>query len=693
MPKALVIVESPAKAKTIEKFLGKNHYVVKASVGHIRDLPKSRLGVDIDNNFEPEYINIRGKGPVIKDLKKEAKKASKIYLATDPDREGEAISWHLSYILDIDPESQCRIEFNEITKDTIKKAIKKPRQINIDLVDAQQARRVLDRLLGYQISPILWQKIRRGLSAGRVQSVTTKLVCDRETEIENFVPVEYWSLDLISEVDGCPVEFSFYGIDGKKLDLNSEDQVNEIIDKIKGSSLLVKKIDTRTRKRAAVKPFTTSVLQQEAVNRLGFTTRKTMKIAQELYEGVNVKGEGSLGLISYIRTDSQRLSEEAKSSAKDFILNSYGQKYHSETKDKKSKSKTNSQDAHEAIRPTSVYRHPEEIKASLSNDQYKLYNLIWKRFVASQMADALYESMSIEAEIGQYTFKASGSKQVFDGFTRVYDYYDREDKILPEIKLNDKLGLKEIDPEQHFTQPPARYTEASLVKTLEELGIGRPSTYAPTIGTILTREYVEKEGPAIKPTELGKIVTEILEENFEMLTDVDYTAQMESRLDKIEDGLENWKDVVSESYAPLASSIKEAIENIEKINMDIETNEVCEVCGSNMVIKHGRFGKFMACKNYPECKNTKPIVDKVGVKCPKCGDGDIIIRKSKRGRVFYGCSNYPDCDFVEWNKPTGQVCPDCGSHMVEKVTKKESRSICSNKDCISNQKPKKGKEK
>ncbi len=688
MPKALVIVESPAKAKTIEKFLGKNHYVVKASVGHIRDLPKSRLGVDIDNNFEPEYINIRG--PVIKDLKKEAKKASKIYLATDPDREGEAISWHLSYILDIDPESQCRIEFNEITKDTIKKAIKKPRQINIDLVDAQQARRVLDRLLGYQISPILWQKIRRGLSAGRVQSVTTKLVCDRETEIENFVPVEYWSLDLISEVDGCPVEFSFYG---KKLDLNNEDQVNEIIDKIKGSSLLVKKIDTRTRKRAAVKPFTTSVLQQEAVNRLGFTTRKTMKIAQELYEGVNVKGEGSLGLISYIRTDSQRLSEEAKSSAKDFILNSYGQKYHSETKDKKSKSKTNSQDAHEAIRPTSVYRHPEEIKASLSNDQYRLYNLIWKRFVASQMADALYESMSIEAEIGQYTFKASGSKQVFDGFTRVYDYYDREDKILPEIKLNDKLGLKEIDPEQHFTQPPARYTEASLVKTLEELGIGRPSTYAPTIGTILTREYVEKVGPAIKPTELGKIVTEILEENFEMLTDVDYTAQMESRLDKIEDGLENWKDVVSESYAPLASSIKEAIENIEKINMDIETDEVCEVCGSNMVIKHGRFGKFMACKNYPECKNTKPIVDKVGVKCPKCGDGDIIIRKSKRGRVFYGCSNYPDCDFVEWNKPTGQVCPDCGSHMVEKVTKKESRSICSNKDCISNQKPKKGKDK
>ena len=688
MPKALVIVESPAKAKTIEKFLGKNHYVVKASVGHIRDLPKSRLGVDIDNNFEPEYINIRGKGPVIKDLKKEAKKATKVYLATDPDREGEAISWHLSYILGIDLKSQCRIEFNEITKDTIKKAIKKPRQINIDLVDAQQARRVLDRLLGYQISPILWQKIRRGLSAGRVQSVTTKLVCAREKEIEAFVPVEYWSLDLISEVDGCPVEFSFYGLDGQKLDLENEDQVNDIIEKIKGSSILIKKIDTRTRKRTTVKPFTTSMLQQEAVNRLGFTTRKTMNIAQELYEGVDIKGEGTVGLISYIRTDSQRLSEEAKLSAKDFILDSYGQKYHSESKEKKAKGKSNSQDAHEAIRPTSVYRHPDDIKESLSKDQYKLYNLIWRRFVASQMSDALYENLSIEAQIDQYIFKASGSKQIFDGFTKVYNFYEREDKILPEIQVGDRFDVKEIDPQQHFTQPPARYTEASLVKTLEELGIGRPSTYAPTIGTILNRGYVEKEGASIKPTELGNIVTDILEENFEMLTDVDYTAQMESRLDQIEEGSEDWKHVVSESYAPLASSIKEAIENIEKINMDIETDEICELCGSNMVIKHGRFGKFMACKNYPECKNTKPIVEKIGVKCPKCGDGDIIVRKSKRGRVFYGCSNYPDCDFVEWKKPNGEVCPECGSYMVEKVTKKESKSVCSNKDCITNQKAK-----
>ena len=512
--------------------------------------------------------------------------------------------------------------------------------------------------------------------------MTTKLVCAREKEIEAFVPVEYWSLDLISEVDGCPVEFSFYGLDGQKLDLENEDQVNDIIEKIKGSSILIKKIDTRTRKRTTVKPFTTSMLQQEAVNRLGFTTRKTMKIAQELYEGVDIKGEGTVGLISYIRTDSQRLSEEAKLSAKDFILDSYGQKYHSESKEKKAKGKSNSQDAHEAIRPTSVYRHPDDIKESLSKDQYKLYNLIWRRFVASQMSDALYENLSIEAQIDQYIFKASGSKQIFDGFTKVYNFYEREDKILPEIQVGDRFDVKEIDPQQHFTQPPARYTEASLVKTLEELGIGRPSTYAPTIGTILNRGYVEKEGASIKPTELGNIVTDILEENFEMLTDVDYTAQMESRLDQIEEGSEDWKHVVSESYAPLASSIKEAIENIEKINMDIETDEICELCGSNMVIKHGRFGKFMACKNYPECKNTKPIVEKIGVKCPKCGDGDIIVRKSKRGRVFYGCSNYPDCDFVEWKKPNGEVCPECGSYMVEKVTKKESKSVCSNKDCI-----------
>lgn len=686
MAKALVIVESPAKAKTIEKFLGKSHYVVKASVGHIRDLPKSRLGVDIEDNFEPEYINIRGKGDVIKELKKEAKKSSKIYLATDPDREGEAISWHLSHILGIDVESECRIDFNEITKDTIKKSIKKPRKINKDLVDAQQARRVIDRLLGYQISPILWQKVRRGLSAGRVQSVTTKIVCDREREIEEFIPVEYWTIDLSCDVRGENVEFSFFGIDGKKLELNNEEQVQEILDAIKEKKLDVKSIETKKRRRAAVKPFTTSVLQQDAVNKLGFTTKKAMKIAQELYEGVDISKEGTVGLISYIRTDSQRISDEAKKSAKEYILDSYGDSYYNNEGKKDSKVSGKSQDAHEAIRPTSTIRTPDSIKSSLTNDQYKLYNLIWRRFVASQMSDAVYESLSIEAQINGYIFRAVGTKQIFDGYTKVYNFTEREDKILPSIEEGDLLGVNKINPLQHFTKPPARFTEASLVKTLEELGIGRPSTYAPTIGTILTRGYVEKEGPSIKPTELGIIVTGILHDNFEMLTDVDYTANLEKKLDDIADGEVEWKSVISDSYKPLESSIKEAIENIAKINMDIETDEICELCGSNMVIKHGRFGKFMACKTYPECKNTKPIVDKIGVQCPKCKEGDIILRKSKRGRVFYGCSNYPECDFVEWKKPTGEFCKECGEYMIEKVTKKESISICSNKECKTNKK-------
>nr|WP_307760038.1 type I DNA topoisomerase [uncultured Peptostreptococcus sp.] len=686
MPKALVIVESPAKAKTIEKFLGKSHYVVKASVGHIRDLPKSRLGVDIDNNFEPEYINIRGKGDVIKELRKEAKKSKRVYLATDPDREGEAISWHLTYILGMDVDSECRIEFNEITKDTIKKSIKNPRKINKDLVDAQQARRVLDRLLGYQISPILWQKVRRGLSAGRVQSVTTKIICDREKEIEDFIPVEYWTLDLISSKDGENITFSFYGKNGEKIDLSTEEQVNEILEAIKDKKMDIVDIDTKKRKRSAVKPFTTSVLQQEAVNKLGFTTKKTMKIAQELYEGVDVSGEGTVGLISYIRTDSQRISDEAKAAVDGFIEEVYGDNYLFKGKKKASKSKKNTQDAHEAIRPTSVMRQPDGIRDSLSNDQYKLYNLIWRRFVASQMSDAVYETLTIKANIEEYIFIATGSKQIFDGYTKVYNFSDREDRLLPDIKVADKLDIEKTEPIQHFTQPPARYTEASLVKTLEELGIGRPSTYAPTIATIFNRGYVEKEGAAIKPTELGTIVTEILEDNFEMLTDVDFTAKLEDRLDEIAEGDLEWKKVVEESYRPLESSIKEAIDKIEKINMDIETDEICDVCGANMVIKHGRFGKFMACKNYPECKNTKPIVEKIGVKCPKCKDGDVIIRKTKKGRQFYGCSNYPECDFVEWKRPTGENCKECGSYMVEKVTKKEKKDICSNSECPTNKK-------
>ena len=684
MPKALVIVESPAKAKTIEKFLGKSHYVVKASVGHIRDLPKSRLAVDIENNFEPEYINIRGKGDIIKELKKEAKKAKKIFLATDPDREGEAISWHLTYILGIDEDSECRIEFNEITKDTIKKSIQKPRKIDKRLVDAQQARRVLDRLLGYQISPVLWQKVRRGLSAGRVQSVATKIICDREREIEAFIPVEYWTLDLVTSKNGKEVIFSFYGTEGEKINIENEEQINKILSEIENKDLKVVDIEKKIRRRSAIKPFTTSVLQQEAVNKLGFTTKKTMKIAQELYEGIDVLNEGTVGLISYIRTDSHRISVEAKNAVDEFIVNSYGGDYLFEGKKKKENSNKKSQDAHEAIRPTNVLRTPDSIKESLSNDQYKLYNLIWRRFVASQMSDAIYENLTIKGNISEYLFTATGSIQVFDGYTKVYNFTDREDKILPVLENNEKLKIDETNPKQHFTQPPARYTEASLVKTLEELGIGRPSTYAPTIATILNREYVTKEGASLVPTELGNIVTNILEENFEMLTDIEFTAKLEDRLDEVADGDLNWKDVVKEAYMPLESSIKEALENIEKINMDIETDEKCELCGANMLIKHGRFGKFMACKNYPECKNTKPIVDKIGVKCPKCKDGEIIVRKTKKGRVFYGCSNYPDCDFVEWKKPNGEVCEECGSYKVDKVTKKEVKSVCSNPECTTN---------
>lgn len=683
MAKILVIVESPAKAKTIEKFLGKSHYTVKASVGHVRDLPKSKLGIDIENNFEPGYINIRGKGDLIKDLKKAAKKASKVYLATDPDREGEAISWHLEYILGIENDEACRIEFNEITKDAIKKAIKNPRKIDQNLVDAQQARRVIDRLLGYQISPVLWQKLRKGLSAGRVQSVTTKLICDREKEINAFEPVEYWTIDTKSESKtGESIDFKLSAIDGKKAEINNEEEVNKILEIIENKDLHVVKIESKRRKKSAPKPFTTSVIQQEGVNRLGFSTKKTMMVAQELYEGIDVKGEGTVGLISYIRTDSNRISEEAKGKAETYIKETLGNEYYKEEKkssEKKSSKKV--QDAHEAIRPTSVDRTPDSIKDSLSKDQYKLYNLIWRRFVASQMSDSEFELMNVECQIENITFKATGSKMIFDGYTKIYNFYDREDRILPEISEGDDLKVNGIFPEQHFTQPPARYTEASLVKTLEELGIGRPSTYAPTIATILNREYVEKNGSSLQPTELGTLVTEILEANFSKLMDVDFTAKLENELDTIEEGEANWKEVVKESYEPFEEAIKEALENIEKVNMDIETDEICELCGSNMVIKYGRFGKFMACKNYPECKNTKPIVNKIGVKCPKCGEGEIIVRKTKKGRVFYGCSKYPECDFIEWNKPVEEVCPECGSYMTEKVSKKCKKHICSNKEC------------
>ena len=683
MAKSLVIVESPAKAKTIEKFLGKSHYTVKASVGHVRDLPKSKLGVDIDNNFEPQYINIRGKGDVIKELKKEAKKSKKVFLATDPDREGEAISWHLAHILDLDDTENCRIEFHEITKDAIKKAIKDPRNIDLDLVDAQQARRVLDRLLGYQISPILWQKVRKGLSAGRVQSVTTKLICDREKEIEEFIPKEYWTIELEAKTkEGESLSLKFYGEDDKKVELENKEQVNNILERIKDKDLIVKNIESKSRRKSSPKPFTTSMLQQEAANKLGFTTKKTMMIAQELYEGIDIEGEGTVGLISYIRTDSKRISEEAKEKAKEFIIEEFSDKYYKFEDKKKVKAESKKvQDAHEAIRPTSVDRTPNKIKSSLSRDQYKLYDLIWRRFVASQMEDSVFDTLNLICKVDNIVFKATGSKLKFDGYTKVYNFTDREDKLLPLVCEEDKLITENVVPNQHFTQPPARYTEASLVKTLEELGIGRPSTYAPTIATILNREYVEKNGASLCPTELGKIVTNILEENFQKFVDVDFTADMENMLDDVEEGNIYWKEVVADVYAPLKEAIEVAIKNIEKINMDEETDEICETCGSNMVIKYGRFGKFIACKNYPECKTTKPLVNKVGVKCPKCNKGDIILRKSKKGKAFYGCSNYPECDFISWNKPTGELCSECNSYLIEKVTKSETKVICSNKEC------------
>ena len=587
MAKSLVIVESPAKAKTIEKFLGKSHYTVKASVGHVRDLPKSQLGVDIENNFEPKYINIRGKGDVIKELKKEAKKAKKVYLATDPDREGEAISWHLSYILNIDEEEKCRIEFNEITKDAIKKAIKSPRNINLNLVDAQQARRVLDRLLGYQISPILWQKVRKGLSAGRVQSVTTKLICEREEEIKAFEPKEYWSIELIaSNKEENNLTLKFYGKNNEKIELENEEQVKEILKTIENGSLVVTKIESRSRRKSAPKPYTTSVLQQDAANKLYFTTKKTMMVAQELYEGIDVKGEGTVGIISYIRTDSKRISEEAREKAKGYIIESIGENYYKDhAKDSKGKKEKKVQDAHEAIRPTSVDRTPDSIKDSLSKEQYKLYNLIWRRFVASQMEDSVFDVLNVECKIEDLIFKATGSKLKFDGYTKIYNFTEREDKILPSLDEGEILKIQEYNPQQHFTSPPPRYTEASLVKTLEELGIGRPSTYAPTITTILNREYVEKDGASLVPTELGIIVTKILDENFQKFMEVDFTADMESQLDQIEEGNVEWKKVVEEFYSPLAEAIRVAIEKIEKVNMDEETDEICELCGSNMVIK------------------------------------------------------------------------------------------------------------
>ena len=679
--KNLVIVESPAKAKTISKFLGRN-YKVEASMGHVRDLPKSKMGIDIENGFEPNYITIRGKGKTLNKLRKAAKKSSEVFLATDPDREGEAISWHLSYALKLPEDENNRIEFNEITKSAIKNAIDKPRQIDKDLVDAQQARRLLDRLVGYRLSPLLWKKVRKGLSAGRVQSVAVRLICEREEEIRNFEEEEYWTLEVSLKSDGDKIKADLYRIDNKKYNITSEEEVKDIISDIEKEEFEVIKVKKRKRRRNPKPSFTTSTLQQRASSKLNFTAKKTMFLAQQLYEGIDVGSSGTVGLISYIRTDSTRLSQEAQRGAANFIKNKYGDKFLKSKKRRNKKSK-NSQDAHEAIRPTDVERTPEKMKKYLNNDQYKLYNLIWKRFTASQMSPALYESISAQFKAGEkYKFRVSGSRLLFPGHL-ILTGKSKEDKInLPVFKEGDKYKLVDTNPEQHFTTPPPRYSEATLVKTLEEEGIGRPSTYAPTLSTIVSRDYVKKDGKYLEPTELGETVTELLTEYFPDVTDVEFTAELEKRLDEIEKGNEDWKKILKDFYQPFYERLENARENMERIEIVEETDEVCEVCGRPMVVKYGRYGKFLACSGYPECKNTKPYLIKTGVDCPECEDGEIIERTSKKGRTFYGCSNYPDCNFMSWNKPVKKPCPECGSLMVEKTTKAKGKHYkCTNKEC------------
>ena len=687
MQKDLVIVESPTKAKTIEKILGKK-YKVKASVGHVRDLPKSSLGIDIENNYEPKYITIRGKGPIVKELKDEAKKSNKIYLATDPDREGEAISWHLAHILNIDDDELVRVEFNEITKNAVLNAMKNPRTIDKNLVDSQQARRILDRLVGYKISPLLWRKIKKGLSAGRVQSVTVKLICDREKEIENFIPEEYWSIIALLEKDQISFEASFYGImengKEKKLELPNEKKVKAVLNTIDKEKFIVDEVKKGTRKRNPYPPFTTSTLQQDASRKLGFSTKKTMIVAQQLYEGIDIKGEGTVGLITYMRTDSTRISDEAVKTAKDFIINNYGKNYSNGGKNYANKTKKEAQDAHECIRPSSVLRKPEEIKNSLTLDQYKLYNLIWRRFVSSQMSAAIFDTVSTKILSNNNIFKASGSKLRFEGFLKLYDNKENDkdkDLEIPILEKGEKVKVNKIEPKQHFTQPPARYTEASLIKTLEDLGIGRPSTYSPTISTILNREYVNIENKSFVPTELGILVNGLLEEYFKDIVNEEFTAELEERLDQIAEGEYNWQFVVDEFYKDFEKVLKKAEKEIAEIEIQDEvTDVICEKCGRNMVIKYGRYGKFLACPGYPECKNTKPIMDKIGIKCTSCG-GDIVRLRSGKGRIFYGCSNYPKCKFMNWDEPVAEKCPNCGSIMVKKKNKNGTVKKCSNKDC------------
>ena len=660
----LVIVESPAKVKTIKKFLGSS-YTVMASNGHVRDLPKSQLGIDVEHDFEPKYITIRGKGEILAALRKEVKKADKVYLATDPDREGEAISWHLCKALKLEDKKTYRISFNEITKNAVKASIKSAREIDMDLVDAQQARRALDRIVGYEISPLLWAKVKRGLSAGRVQSVALRIIADREDEINAFIPEEYWTLEAILNVKGekKPLRAKFYGTEKEKMTIHSKEELDKILKDLEHASYSVEEVKKGERFKKAPVPFTTSTMQQEASKVLNFATQKTMRIAQQLYEGIDIKGNGTVGLITYLRTDSTRVSEEAESSVRDFIGKSYGEQFVATGTAKQSDNKK-IQDAHEAIRPTDVTRTPAAMKDSLTRDQFRLYQLIWKRFVASRMQPAKYETTSVKIDADDYRFTVAASKVVFEGFRTVYTESDEEKEesnvLLKGLDENSVLTKKEFDTKQHFTQPPAHYTEAALVKTLEELGIGRPSTYAPTISTIIARRYVAKENRNLYLTELGEVVNNIMKQSFPAIVDVNFTANMEGLLDKVAEGKVEWKSVIENFYPDLDQAVKTAEKELETVKIEDEvTDVICEECGRNMVIKYGPHGRFLACPGFPECRNTKPYLEKIGVKCPKCGK-DIVIRKTKKGRRYYGCEDNPECDFMSWQKPSEKKCPKCG---------------------------------
>lgn len=680
----LVIVESPAKAKTIERYLGKK-YKVKASMGHVRDLPKSQMGIDTEHNYNPKYITIRGKGPVLKDLKTAAKKAKKIYLAADPDREGEAIAWHLAHSLDVDIASDCRVVFNEITKDAIKESFKHPRAINMDLVDAQQARRILDRLVGYNISPLLWKKVKKGLSAGRVQSIAVRLIIDREKEITDFEPEEYWTVQATFQKDNDQFEGSLIEYKGKKANLSNEEEVKAILQTIEGNEFKISKVTKKERKRNPAPSFTTSSLQQEAARKLNFRAKKTMMIAQQLYEGIDLGKEGTVGLITYMRTDSTRISETAQEEAKEYILNAYGNDYLAQEK-KKEKKQANSQDAHEAIRPTSAMRKPADVKEFLSRDQFRLYKLVWERFLASQMSSAVMDTMAVDLKNSDVTFRANGSKVKFPGFMKLYvegsdDQVEEKEKQLPNLEEGETAYSKDIEPKQHYTQPPPRYTEARLVKTLEELGIGRPSTYAPTLDTIQKRGYVALENKRFVPTELGGIVLELILEFFPEILDVEFTAKMETDLDKVEEGSVQWVKVIDEFYRDFEKRLEKAEKEMREVEIkDEPAGEDCEACGSPMVFKMGRYGKFMACSNFPECRNTKPIVKEIGVKCPTCEEGNIVERKSKKKRTFYGCDRFPSCEFISWDKPIARKCPKCESLLVEKKQKKGTQVVCTSCD-------------